>query len=169
VAGRSGGSRLDRTGAERIGSIELIREGSILMFRPLILSLLLAVTPLGSMAHAGEDPIDEALTKCLDAPDGQSTQGMVECLGAAYEAWDSALNAAYAELIKSLAPEQAAQLRTAQRAWLAFRDAERDFLGTLVTPEAGSIMRITTNEAMVDIVKARVLQLRSHLESEDGN
>ena len=139
------------------------------MIKPLILALLFAAAPLGSTARAAEDPIDQTLTKCLDAPEGQSTQGMVECLVAAYEAWDSALNAAYAELIRSLEPKQAAQLRIAQRAWLAFRNAERDFLASLVTPDAGTIMRVTTNEAMVEIVKARVLQLRSHLENEDGN
>ena len=90
---------------------------------------------------------------------------MVECLGAAYEAWDRALNAAYAELIKSLDAEAGGAPQDRTRQWIAFRDAERDFLGSLVTPEAGSIMRVTTNEAMVDIVKARVLELRSYLET----
>ena len=109
-----------------------------------------------------EDPIDQAMTKCLDRPEGQSTQGMVECLGAAYEAWDKALNEAYGGLMDTLDADQKALLKASQRQWIVFRDAESKFLGSLVTPEAGSIMRVVTNQAMTDMVKARVLALRSY-------
>jgi uncharacterized protein YecT (DUF1311 family) len=114
---------------------------------------------------AGEDPIDAALGQCLDAPDGQSTQGMVECLGTAYDSWDAALNKEYGSLMDSLQPAQKSALKASQRQWIAYRDSEQKFLQTLVTPDAGTIMRVTTNQAMVDMVKARVLLLRSYGEN----
>ena len=110
-------------------------------------------------ASAEDDPIDTKLDACLG--DEMSTQGMVECYGAAYEAWDAALNDAYGALMKTLTAEEAGKLRDAQRAWIAFRDAESNFLASLMTPDRGTIMRITTNAMMTDLVKQRTQALRS--------
>ncbi len=124
------------------------------------LLVLLTTLPVFAEDTEEEDPIDSTLAECLDSADGQSTAGMVECLGTAYDAWDKALNDTYAELMNTLQPGQQELLKAAQRKWLAFRDSEQEFLASLVTPEAGSIVRVTTNQAMVDMVKARVLALR---------
>lgn len=132
------------------------------------LVLFLAATPVLADEDEGgsdEDPIDTALSQCLDAPDGQSTAGMVQCLTTAYEAWDAALNEAYKGLMDSLEPAQKEAMKASQRQWIAYRDAEQKFLQTLVTPDAGTIMRVTTNQAMVDMAKARVLLLRSYGEN----
>jgi len=66
--------------------------------------------------------------------DGQTTQGMAFCIQAEHRYWDEALNreyqAARAELARIDAtdlPEfahHADNLRAAQRAWIAFRDAQ---------------------------------------------
>lgn len=129
------------------------------MLRRYLAAMLLAGAVAGP-AIAEDDPIDIQLGACLDSPDGM-TQGMVECIGTAYEAWDKALNAAYGSLMASLSPEEAELLRAAQREWIKFRDAESEFLGSLLTPDRGSMMRITVNEMMSGLVKDRVLQLRS--------
>ena len=108
------------------------------------------------------DPIDQALDECLAKPEGETTAGMIECLGTAYELWDKALNAVYGQLVELLAPEQKQALKTAQRQWISFRDADQAFLASLQDPTSGSLLRVTTNEAMVDLVKARVMQLRGY-------
>jgi uncharacterized protein YecT (DUF1311 family) len=108
------------------------------------------------------DPIDQALDECLAKPEGESTQGMVECYGASYEAWDKELNAVYGELLKSLEPAQKQALKAAQLQWIAFRDADDAYLTSLQGPTSGSILRVTTNQAMADLVKARVVQLRAY-------
>lgn len=140
--------------------------------RPLIaasLVLSLAAAPAFAADEGGrvtEDPIDTALSHCLDMPDGQSTAGMVQCLVTAYGAWDAALNEAYKSLTDSLQPAQKDALKVSQRAWIAYRDAEQKFLQSLMNaPGVGSIVNITTNQAMVDLVKARVLLLRSYGEN----
>jgi uncharacterized protein YecT (DUF1311 family) len=61
-----------------------------------------------------------------------------------------------------LSPEEAALLKASQRNWIAYRDSEREFLASLVTPDRGTMMRIITNQAMVDLVKHRVLELRAY-------
>jgi uncharacterized protein YecT (DUF1311 family) len=133
------------------------------------LVLLLAVSPVLADDEEGgsdEDPIDTALSECLDAPDGQSTAGMVQCLGTAYDAWDAALNDAYKGLMDSLGARERDALKASQRQWIAYRDSEQKFLNALATSEdAGSIMRVTTNQALVDMVKARVLLLRMYGEN----
>lgn len=130
-----------------------------------ILGALLVVGALAAPALADDDPIDADLEACLDGE--MTTPGMVECFGAAYEAWDAALNEVYAGLRESLSAEEALALRDAQRAWIAFRDAEQAFLASLLTPDRGTMMRITVNAMMTDLVKARVLALRALAEGED--
>ena len=119
---------------------------------------------LAGAAHAADDAIDAELESCLD--NEMTTQGMVACYGTANEAWDAALNEVYASLRETLTPDEAAALRDAQRAWIAFRDAESTFLGSLETPDRGTMMRITSNAMLTDVVKARVLALRSLAEGE---
>ena len=125
----------------------------------------LAAPALAPPARADDDQIDADLEACLDGE--MTTQGMVECFGAAYEAWDSALNDVYGQLRASLADDEASALRDAQRAWIAFRDAEQGFLASLLKPDRGTMMRITVNAMMTDLVKARVLALRSLADGEE--
>lgn len=130
--------------------------------RRAILSCLFAFLTSGALAQEAEDPIDLAYSTCMDKPEAQSTQGMVECIGAAYEAWDKALNDAYATLVGSLDAAAVEKLKASQRQWLAFRDAESEFLTSFEVTHGGTIMRLVTNEAMVDLVKSRVRELRSY-------
>jgi uncharacterized protein YecT (DUF1311 family) len=102
------------------------------------------------------------LTECLDAPDGQSTAGMIGCAGEAYEAWDGALNEAYAALRDGMDEDSAAKLKEAQRKWIAYRDAEFAFQEGPWTEELGSLIRVTLALASAEMVRARVLTLRNY-------
>lgn len=82
------------------------------------------------------EPCYDLLTAACMAgeADGQTTQGMALCIQAEHRYWDEALNreyqAARAELARSDAADRpeyahrADNLRDAQRAWIAFRDAQ---------------------------------------------
>jgi uncharacterized protein YecT (DUF1311 family) len=124
------------------------------------LFLVLASAALGQ--EQAEDPIDQAFSKCMDKPEAQSTQGMVECIGAAYESWDKALNQAYAKLTETLDPATVEFLKESQKKWIAYRDAESEFLTSFEVTHGGTMMRLVTNEAIVDLVKSRVRELRSY-------
>ena len=132
--------------------------------KTLLFAALLAALPLPALAQDGDtaDPIDQALTACLDAPEGQSTMGMITCADAAYESWDKALNEAYANLLDGMEKDSAAKLKESQRKWIAWRDAEFAFQGGAWTEEYGTLMRVTLALARSDIVRARVLVLRSY-------
>ena len=91
--------------------------------RPTILLLLVGMT-LSPVARADD---------CSNASD-QAT--MSECAGKALQKSDAELNATYDQIRQRLknAPETLKLLVGAQRAWIAFRDAECDFS---TSPSAG--------------------------------
>jgi len=135
------------------------------MARVLALAALpaLAQTALAQpAAPAAPDPIDVALDACLASPDGQSTFGISACLSDAYAAWDKELNRVYPSLSASLDAKSRGLLKRSQRQWIAYRDAERKFWLAPWTDDRGTLIRITLGQANVDLVKDRVLMLRSY-------
>lgn len=109
------------------------------------------------------DPIDAAYAACIEKD--PSTAGMVGCADAAETAWDKALNEAYAKLLKELkgTPGEAA-LRTAQRAWVAQRDAEYKLHSAVHGLLQGTMWGPVMADQRMSIVKARALQLRAYID-----
>ena len=107
-----------------------------------------------SSAHAGDQADGEP--SC----DG-STYQMVECLKAKTAQWDKRMNAAYQQALKDAAGDkQREQLRTAQRLWIQYRDANCLYYdlgeGTIARLDAGECMRSVTE------TRARELENRGH-------
>jgi len=104
-----------------------------------------------SSAHAGDqgDPAQSC--------DG-STYQMVECLKAKTAQWDKRMNAAYQQALKDAAGDkQREQLRTAQRLWIQYRDANCLYydLGE------GTIARLDAGECMRSMTKTRAKELEN--------
>jgi len=123
------------------------------------LSSLLALAALGFQpAYAGpsQEPslYGPTYTACMDK--ASSTTSMVECIGAEHEAQDAKLNAAYKTLMGTLSADRRKQLRTAQRAWIAYRDANCEFY---FDPEGGSIARLQANDCMLSMTARRAVEL----------
>lgn len=112
----------------------------------------------------------EALA-CIDADAAaQTTVGMAACYAAETAAWDALLNTTYADLATLSAQltadeveaggeavDQEGLLRAAQRAWVAFRDAD-------CAQEAGhwgegSMRQVAGAECLLDRTGARALEL----------
>lgn len=88
-------------------------------------AMLLSAGPASAVDSAEiEARYTPALAQCLDTPEGQSTAGTVGCIAAELAIQDAALNAAYRKLTAGMNARQQTGLRTAQRAWIAFRDAD---------------------------------------------
>jgi len=60
-----------------------------------------------------------------------STLGMKEAMSELTEGYDMLLNKYYNALMKSLNADDKQTLRTAQKAWLAYRDAEEELMWTM--------------------------------------
>ena len=100
----------------------------------------------------------------------ESTQGGAnECAGQEFKAADAALNATYGRIVARLADEtDARQLLTkAQRAWVAFRDAECKF--SAAGAQGGSIYPMIASACQIDLTKARTESLRRYLDCKEGD
>ncbi|MDI3468488.1 MAG: hypothetical protein OJF62_000551 [Pseudolabrys sp.] len=100
-------------------------------------------------AHAGAqgDPGDTC---------GVSTPEIVACLNKQAEHWDRELNAAYQAALKDAAPRQREQLRTAQRLWIQYRDANCMYYAL----GEGTIALINAASCTLEMTKARANELK---------
>ena len=88
------------------------------------------------------------------ACDGNTFQ-MVECLKARTAQWDKRLNIAYQKAVQDAVPAQRDQLRTAQRLWIQYRDANCLYYGM----GEGTIARLDAGEYMRSMTEARAREL----------
>ena len=102
-----------------------------------------------------------------DCDDPQTQMEMNACAGKAYEAADAALNAAYAEVRSHLDADGREQLVAAQRAWIAWRDAECTLRSRGV--EGGSIYPTVHASCLTELTQARTADFETMLECEEGD
>lgn len=114
--------------------------------------LTIAVLALAVSTALAQDKDD---SKPEESCDG-STMQMVECLSRLTAVWDKRLNAAYQEALKdAVSNEQREQLRKAQRAWIAYRDANCLYYGM----GEGSIAHLDAGECMRSMTETRAKEL----------
>jgi len=64
---------------------------------------------------------DAAHQACMEKAGGVTVE-MLDCIGAAYERQDKALNVLWNRMLPSLKPDVKALMREAQRQWIVYRD-----------------------------------------------
>ncbi len=125
----------------------------------------------------------DALTECTGViadpcqakPGGETTLGMNNCLTQEAEAWDVILNRLWPKLMERAraadqanqitGPDSAAEtLRAAQRAWIAFRDAECRH--SYATYGQGSFRTVAHAACILDLTARRVIDFHARLASE---
>lgn len=123
------------------------------------LRFVLAFTPMVflSQAHA----ID-----CHNAND-QAT--MNQCAAQQNQAADGELNTLYQKITARLkgSPDSKKALINAQRAWLAFRDAECSFSASAV--KGGSVYPLVYGNCLTDLTKSRVETFKTYLKCQEGD
>ncbi len=107
--------------------------------------------------------IDSLEQLCLDTCD-QSTAGMRECVGLALEAWDAELNRVYGLLLENVSSDERTRLRDAQRAWLAWRDKEIEFIHAKRDNTQGTMWQLVAASEAMQLTRDRVLQLQAYLD-----
>ncbi|WP_214469708.1 lysozyme inhibitor LprI family protein [Mesorhizobium sp. dw_380] len=95
--------------------------------------------------------------ECDRSDDGQ--QMMNICAGEDYQAADARLNTAYQNLIGSDDADGKRSLQAAQRAWIAFRDAE--CADTTAASAGGSIHAMEVSQCLTRLTNERIKQLAS--------
>jgi uncharacterized protein YecT (DUF1311 family) len=114
-----------------------------------LLITIVALVALALAAHAGDK--GDVGAGC----DGVSTPEIVNCVMAKTAQWDKRMNAAYQKAMKEDEPKRQEQLRTAQRLWIQFRDANCLYFDM----GEGTIARIDAAECMRNMTEARAREL----------
>ncbi|MCV6593288.1 MAG: lysozyme inhibitor LprI family protein [Silicimonas sp.] len=122
----------------------------------------------------GEACISRMFEACAQGePGGQSTVGTIDCARAEAEIWDKHLNIEYKATRAQMRQDDKAELRTfpefarraeallaAQRAWIAFRDAECDLVSAQFG--AGSLSRVSASLCVMQMTAERTFELRAY-------
>jgi uncharacterized protein YecT (DUF1311 family) len=125
---------------------------------PAALAALLATPAAGMDSAAVQARYTPAFQACLSTAEGETTMGMIDCISTEYEVQDAALNAAYRTLIADMTPDQKGGLKKAQRAWIAFRDAD---CRARYSEDWGTFSNITSNMCMLQRTVERTLELEA--------
>jgi uncharacterized protein YecT (DUF1311 family) len=122
------------------------------------LALVLAVPLFAGAAQAADD--------CANAQD-QAT--MNQCAGKDFVAADKKLNDAYKQIEGRLKDDAASKklLVDAQRAWVAFRDAECNFQGGPID-QAGTIYPMVVANCQTSLTNDRLSDFKTYLNCPEG-
>jgi uncharacterized protein YecT (DUF1311 family) len=102
-----------------------------------------------------------AANACQSQPGGQTTLGISECIQAEAAVWDGILNEQYGALmgqVKAAGQGLPDALRAAQRAWIAFRDAQCAY--AYQVSGGGSIRVIDAANCLMVMTARRTIELR---------
>ncbi|WP_244847864.1 lysozyme inhibitor LprI family protein [Caballeronia sp. SL2Y3] len=123
--------------------------------RPLLLATLVCATV----------PAWADSSSCLDKASTQ--MAMDECAGRELKAADQKLNDTYRTLLSKVSKDGAEQLRKAQRAWIAWRDAQCTFdtMGT----RGGSINSMENALCVEKLTQAQTAHLAAQLHCKEGD
>lgn len=97
-----------------------------------------------------------------------STYGMNQAVGDQAKAYDVLLNKYYKKLLNELQPEDRKTLITAQKAWLAFREAEKMLIWTLCNEKygiGGTIASSISIGSISDLLIHRTIEIFNHYNS----
>jgi uncharacterized protein YecT (DUF1311 family) len=111
----------------------------------------------GLACAQAEERTSKTYATCLDKAGG-ATSGMQDCIREELGRQDRRLNRAYEVLMGSVPERRRAQLREAQRKWIAFRDANCNFY---YDPQGGSAARLGSDECVLTLTADRANELET--------
>ena len=97
-----------------------------------------------------------------------STAGMINTMNEMTAGYDKVMNKYYNKLLKALKPEDKKVLIAAQKAWLAYRDAEAKLIGIMtkeVYSGGGTIQSILSSDSYTQLVVKRTLEIFNYFDS----
>lgn len=129
--------------------------------KPVILSAALLASMVPAVFAA------EQLDECMDNAENQAA--MTQCAAQAYQASDAELNEVFHDTRQRLGDDADTRrlLRDAERAWVAFRDAECAFAASAVA--GGSAYPMVLDLCLNELTQSRIEQFRQYLHCEEGD
>lgn len=132
---------------------------------------------MSSVAFAGEVQASASTTAAASSGDtcmdhAQSQADMTGCAAQSLSAADKELNQVYQQVLKKHAANKVfiAKLKAAQKAWLAFRDAELAARYPEDNSQYGSVYPMCANGALETLTRQRTEQLRQWLkDAQEGD
>ena len=112
-------------------------------------------------SRVGPDESDKFLDACTDKD--PSTAGVLKCTDAAYQRWDQELNKTYVALMDKLKPAGKQTLKSAQLAWLKYRDAEFQNIDGIYGSLEGTMYIPMHEYRRISVIKERALSLVHYL------
>lgn len=95
--------------------------------------------------------------------------GLRSCAAVEMKSWDAELNRVYRLLMNGFYTDSArSELRSVQRVWLTYRDAEFDYIEKRYEGLSGSMYPTLIVMQKIPIVKYRVQQLILHIKSQES-
>ena len=149
------------------------RESEMLKLATVLLVMLIAITapaqakPPASLRHA---PVLVPSTSASQAQSyeqcrenaGGVIPALKDCDAAELGRREAILNKLYQQVLRAVGPGQQARLRKAERAWVAFAEAECDFR---MAPEVGGMdAPLVCNVCRLEVIARRIEDLRRTLE-----
>jgi uncharacterized protein YecT (DUF1311 family) len=100
-------------------------------------------------------------SKSAPCANASSQADMNDCAGREYKAADATLNQVYRQLISLLDDEEKSQLKEAQTAWLKYRDANCEFVGSQY--KGGTMRPMVHAMCLADMTRSRTSELRTQI------
>ncbi|AZD49704.1 lysozyme inhibitor LprI family protein [Pseudomonas chlororaphis] len=109
------------------------------------------------------------LAQAADCANATTQAAMNQCAAEQHQAADKELNTLYQRITQRLKdnPDGKKLLVSAQRAWVAFRDAECGFAASGVA--GGSVYPLIYSNCTTDLTKARVEAFKTYLKCQEGD
>jgi len=103
----------------------------------------------------------------VDCNNAMTQADINQCAGAEYKKSDVQLNKVYKQVIGKVDPSQQLQLKTAQNAWIKFRDADCAFQTAAV--EGGSLYATVLTGCLEAKTATRTKELATFLHCKEGD
>ncbi|MGN6318342.1 lysozyme inhibitor LprI family protein [Trinickia sp.] len=126
-----------------------------------VLTVALSLAASDARAEAARaDPIDTAMQNCLARADRSTTAGQVQCIDAARDAWQAAIDAALRSISASAPDDDRRGWEASQRKWLAWRKEEVPLVHAVFDTTKGGAYSITQANVLLQSVRDRALAVR---------
>lgn len=108
-----------------------------------------------------------AYAQAVDCADAETQVAMNLCADRSFKAADAELNRTYKALEQKVTTPGLAKLKAAQRAWIAYRDAQCAFEGA--GTEDGSVHAMVVSSCREGLTRAQTRQLARQLNCAEGD